>query len=73
MTFGRGLYYCKNIKFFQNVEKKIVILKVHDRNREGLNMSENLFSLHNVLREEKGLQPVSIAFNHCVTLFSDFV
>ena len=37
-------YYCKNIKFFQNVEKKkkkqsyIVTLKVPDRNREGLDM-----------------------------------
>ena len=70
-----GLYYCKNIKFFQNVEKKtMVALKVHDRNREKLNMIINLFFICILYldREETGLQPVSIAFNHCVTFLSDF-
>ena len=43
----------------------IVTLKVHVRNREGL----KLVFLRTMLldREEKGLQPISIAFNHCVT------
>ena len=73
MTFGRSLYNCKNINFFQNRRKKtnIVTLKVHERNRDGLNMS-NCFSLVNVLRKEKGLEPISISFYHCVTFLSDF-
>ena len=42
MTFGQGilLHVLQKYKIFQNVwenQQKIVTLKVHDRNREGLN------------------------------------
>ena len=49
-------------------------LKVHDRNRQGLNMSRYLV-FHCTMyldREEKDLQPISSAFNNCVWLLSDF-
>ena len=39
MTFGKGPLKPPYIKFFFNVGKNIIVtLKIHDRNRERLNM-----------------------------------
>ena len=68
MTFGKGSLLLGE-KIFQNVGKKtnILILKVHNRYREGLNMFRyNLFFIAQCTCTQKkmkiGLQPISIAF-----------
>ena len=52
-------------------------LKVHDRNKEGLNMSRKLVFHDKFCLRQRGeirLKPIGIAVNHdCVTLLRDVV
>ena len=68
--FGQGPLLLQKYKFFQNVGKNKNSESTRNQRRRIKNVQITCFAEHNVLRQ-RGLQPISIAVNHCVTLLSD--